>query len=277
MKTGFLNRLPLMLAFGCTLVFAGCQKDEETSDQSLDVESAEANAMAETEFTSLDEFVTDVAKAEPEADGRIAVAASLPGCATATFNKEARTIIIDFGTTNCTCPDGLKRRGKIVASFSGTPFTVGSSFTVTLQDYFVNDNQLKGTKVSTYLGNHKISVKVSDASITTPGGTATWSADRVIEQVAGTGTLLLSDDVWQVTGSAAGVNRKGIAYTAEIKQPLKRVLSAGCARNFVAGIISITNTNGKTMELNYDPTGKEPCDKIAEVTINGKAKLITLR
>lgn len=270
------NQFVLMLLLGSTLAFTACQREDE-AQAAIEVESAEDNALAEGEFTSVDAYVEDVAAVEPLLDGRVAAAESMPSCATTSFNKDTRTLTIDFGTTNCLCRDGLNRRGKIIAVFNGRHGEVGSSVTITLHNYFVNDNQLTGTKVKTYLGDRKVSVVVTGASIVTPHGTATWQANRVIEKIAGYDTRHIADDVWLITGEASGINRRGIAYTAVIEQPLKRVLSPGCARNFVSGILTITNQRGGTMSVNYDPVGGEPCDKIAEVTVNGRKRIIQLR
>lgn len=276
MRKQFLNFLSLML-LGSTLAITACQREDDTQ-AAIEVESAEDNAMAENELTSMDSFVDDASAAEPMLAGSASSAESLPSCATASYNRDTRTLTIDFGSTNCLCRDGLNRRGKIVAVFSGKFGDVGSSVTITPQNYFVNDHHIQGTKVKTILGNRKVRVVVTNASITTPdGATATWQANRVIEKIAGYDTPRISDDVWLITGEASGVNRRGIAYTAKIEQPLKKVLSFGCARNFVSGILTITNERGGTLSINYDPTGGEPCDKIAEVTINGRKKIIHLR
>ena len=276
MKNRLLNLLVLLL-LGSTFVITACQREDEDTQAAIEAESAEDNALAEGEFTSLDSFVEDASAAEPLLAGSMATAESLPSCATTSYNRDTRTLTIDFGTSNCLCRDGLYRRGKLVAVFNGTYGTVGSSVTITPQNYFVNDNQIAGTKVRTYLGNRKMSVVVTGASITTPKGTATWQANRVIEKIAGYDTPRIADDVWLITGEASGVNRRGVAYTAVIEQPLKKVLSFGCARNFVSGVLTITNQRGGTLSVNYDPIGGEPCDKVAEVTINGRKRLIQLR
>jgi hypothetical protein len=45
----------------------------------------------------------------------------------------------------------------------------------------------------------------------------------------------------------------------------------------VSGTIQINNFNGRSLLLNYDPTGTAACDNIASVTINGNTHTITLR
>ncbi|RIJ37785.1 hypothetical protein [Pontibacter oryzae] len=278
MKKHFFTLMPKALLLCALFAATSCQEDEETSVSNEEVESAEVNALMEEEYSSVSAFVEDATQAEPVQGGRVATTAeSLPSCATISYVGQTKTLTIDFGTTNCTCRDGLERRGKIIAVFSGTRGEVGSKSTITLENYFVNNVQFTGSMVRTYQGNHTVSVAVRNASMITDEGTATWSSDRTVQQIAGMDTRTIFDDVWTVSGNYTGVNRRGVAYTTVIEQPLKKVLAIGCARNFVSGVISITNENGGNLKLNYDPTGKEPCDNIAEITINGRSKLISLR
>ena len=58
------------------------------------------------------------------------------------------------------------------------------------------------------------------------------------------------------------------------QQPLVKKFQLGCARTFVAGTVSITNSKEKSMLLNYDPTNTQACDNLASLTINGKTKVI---
>ncbi|WP_439881026.1 hypothetical protein ACSX1A_17995 [Pontibacter sp. MBLB2868] len=268
MKIHLSKQLPFVLLLGSALAFTACQKEEV--QESVDVESAEANAIADLEMSNVDGFVEDMVNTEPQLNGRVAAPESLPSCATRSYNTDTHTMTIDFGTTNCLCNDGKTRRGKIVSVFEAKPSVAGARVTTTLVDYYVNDMRHTGTRIVTYTSRHNKTVVVRDASVVTPGGTISWAAERTIERVAGRDTPQLSDDVFLFSGRATGVNRRGVAYTTVTEQPLKRVMAAGCARHFVSGIIVIKNENGNTLKLNYDPTGGEPCDDIAEVTINGK-------
>ena len=259
------------------VLLTGCNRNNEEIEPESMV-SAEDNARTENEMASVYDFVENEAQAEPDMGGRAnGTSGNLPGCATRTYNAATKTLTIDFGSTNCLCNDGLYRRGQIVAVFTGKYRTPGSNVVITLQNYFVNDNQHTGTKTITYQGNSIYQVQVQNASIITSNGTITWNSQRQLQRLAGDTTLTPFDDVYLVTGSANGVNRRGMEFTVTIDQPLKRIFQLGCARNFVAGILTITNSNGKSMKLNYDPIGGEPCDKIAEVSANGKTKRISLR
>jgi hypothetical protein len=277
MKTYITKQLSLVLLLGSILAFTACNKENDTQE-AIDVESAEANALTDLEMSNVDEFVEAIIDAEPLLNGRVAAPDNFPSCATRTFNRDTNTVTLDFGTTNCLCRDGKLRRGKIVSKFEGRPHQEGSKVITMLVDYFVNDMRVTGIRTVTYVNHNKRNIVIRDASITTPEGKITWRAERVIERIAGGETQQISDDVYLIRGVVVGVNRRGIAFSTITEQPLKRVLAPGCARHFVSGIIVIKNENGHTLRLNYDPTGKEPCDDIAEVTLNGKVtRTIQLR
>ncbi|HSI91799.1 MAG TPA: hypothetical protein VK927_11830 [Adhaeribacter sp.] len=285
MKRTILLKLPLLFLAGL-LAFSGCKKDDDAMSEESWV-SAEDNARIETELESVQNFV-DAEAADPDLEKNGPSQSNhLPasGCATRNWDAATRTLTIDFSPVNCLCRDGKYRRGQIKAVFSGAWRTAGSSVTITLHNYFVNDNQHLGTRIVTNQtdasntnSNFKYSVTVQNASIIfTDATTRNWNAQRLVERTAGQGTPSLLDDEYLVTGTANGTNRRGVNYTAAIGQPLKKVFRPGCFRNFISGTITITNSNNKTLTLNYDPSGTENCDKTASVTVNGKTRLITLR
>jgi hypothetical protein len=273
-----LNHFSLIALLGGALVFTACQKNTDETNP-IDAESAEANAITDSEMSAIDEFVEDIINSEPQLNGRVAAPESLPSCATRTYDREKHTMTIDFGSENCECRDGKFRRGKIVSVFEGRPRQEGSKVTTTLVNYFVNDMQHTGVRTVVYVNHNKKNVVIRDASVITPEGTISWKAERVIERIAGGDTPRLVDDIYLISNRATGVNRKGVAYatTTAPDKPLKKVFAIGCARHFVSGILFIKNENGHTVKLNYDPTGEEPCDDIAEVTVNGHSKLIKLK
>jgi hypothetical protein len=155
----------------------------------------------------------------------------------------------------------------------------GAVVTINRTGYFVNDNQHLGTRIITNLGSGSFDLAVQNASIlfANGGGTTSWSSQRRYTRTAGFGTPNILDDAYSITGSLMGINRRGIDYTATIQQPLVKKFAVGCARHFVAGTIELTNTNGKAMLLNYDPTGTQACDNVASVASNGRTYTIHLR
>ena len=202
----------------------------------------------------------------------------LTACATRTYDAATRTLTLDFGPTNCLCPDGRYRRGQLRAVFSGPYRQAGAVVTISRTNYFVNDNQHLGTRVITNLGSGSFDLSVQNASIIFAGGggTTSWASQRRYTRTAGFGTRTILDDAYAVTGSLTGTNRRGVSYTATIQKPLVKVFAAGCARHFTAGTINITNSQDKAMLLDYDPTGTQACDNLASVTVNGRTYTIYL-
>ena len=277
------------LAFACLasglLFTTSCGKRDADQVAPDDVTSAEDHGGGDEETALSTDLVSAAAPQNETLAGSPAVAspaelARLTGtCATRTYVADARTLTIDFGPTNCLCPDGRYRRGKIVVVFTGVDLRRHSGAIVTRVDYFVNDNQHTATRIFADLGNGSFSVSVPQASIifANNGGTHAWTAQRTFTRTAGFGTPQISDDEYRITGSASGTNRPNVRYTATIGQPLVKRFTVGCFRHFAAGTVNISNSNGKTLLLNYDPTGTSACDNIASVTVNGRTRTITLR
>ncbi|WBO84304.1 hypothetical protein [Hymenobacter yonginensis] len=259
---------------------ASCSKDNDPAAPES-VVSAEDSGAAEDETGSLNDLVEAAAPADASLpNGAVAepadLARVLSGCATRTWDPATRTLTLDFGTTNCISPNGVAHRGKIVAVFAGPFRQQGSTVTITLVDYFRNDNQHTGTRVIRNLGDGSYSLDVQNASVIKSDGTHSWTSQRVYTRLAGQATRTILDDQYSVTGSASGTNRNRVQYSVTIQQPLLKVFTPGCARFFTAGTVNIENSRGKSLLLNYDPTGTQACDNIASVTCNGRTRTIRL-
>ncbi|TGE13488.1 hypothetical protein [Hymenobacter elongatus] len=286
MTTATLRSLGFAALAGGLLCFTtACNKDQDAAPENL--ESAEDSGNAEDENAAIGDIIEVAAPGnEKVSNSAVREPADLlrvfGTCATRSYNQETRTLTIDFGLTNCVCPNGKTRRGKIVVVFGG-PYRLngvvqaGATAAVTLVDYFVNDRQHTGTRLFTSLGSGSFTLDVQKASIITAEGTHSWTSQRTYTRTAGFGTPTIQDDKFQVTGQATGTNRKGVGYTAQIQQPLIKNFTLGCARHFTAGTVNITNSKGKSLLLNYDPTGTEACDNIASITVGNVTRTIRLR
>ncbi|WP_022825898.1 hypothetical protein [Hymenobacter norwichensis] len=269
------------LAGGLLLLSTSACTTNKEQVEPESIVSAEDSGMAEEENASLNDFVEAAAPADIAVlNGAVTeptdLARILPACATRTYDPSTRTLTLDFGAVNCTAPNGVTHRGQIVAVFNGRPRLQGSSVSITLVNYFRNDNQHTGTRIITNTGDGSYSLSVQNASVVTSTGTHSWNSQRTYTRLAGQSTRTLLDDQYSVTGSATGTNRRGATYAATIQQPLLKVFTPGCARFFTAGTVSISNSNGKTLVLNYDPTSTQACDNMASVTINGRTRVFRL-
>ena len=282
MRTFPFRSLTLACLASGLLLASGCKRDTDAVPAE-DMTTAEDRSEDHVETALSADLLTAARPEDPAATNSPAVAGALElrriygTCATRTYDAPTRTLTIDFGPTNCLCPDGHYRRGKIVVVFTTDVTTRRAGAVVTREQYFVNDNQHTATRIFTDLGSGSFSVDVPSASIirANNGGTHSWTANWTFTRTAGFGTASAADDVYRVTGAARGTNRRGVAYTTTVQTPLTK--RGDCYKYFVAGTVTIANATGPTLLLNYDPSGTQACDNVASVTVNGRTRTITLR
>jgi hypothetical protein len=267
-----------------TFSFTACKKDSKEEDS--DTVPAQDNSLAESNYndanTMVDASVTfgasflyrtatnqDVARLEDV----------LGGCVSVTIDtvNSPRTLTINFGTSNCLCVDSRYRRGKILASWNGKYRDAGTVVTISYDNYFVNDNQIKGTHKTTNMGlnnaGHLVYLIEVNGSIVKAnnGGTITWASTRSREWIQGSHTPLnIQDDVYAITGSASGTTASGQTYAIAITQPLLRWMNCYW---FESGKIEVTPAGRLARTLDYGSGG---CDNKATVTIAGTTYNISL-
>lgn len=179
-------------------------------------------------------------------------------------------IIVDFGTTNCQSVSGKLRRGKILIDLTGNYRDSGSVKVITFDNFYRNDNKIEGTKTIKNIGRnsqnqYQWSIEAQSMKMTkTDGQSHTWNSTRVRTILSGFSTVTISDDEYQITGFANGVNSKGISFLANITQPLHRRMSC----NWIdSGQIQFSNSNGQERTINY---GTGNCDSEVVIQVTGK-------
>lgn len=259
-----------------------CKKDSTPSkDGDNNMESAENNSMAESIFNDVTTLVDAAGYTGANMTFRTTEEQSvLSGCVTVTVDTlvSPRTISINFGVNNCLCVDGRNRRGKILASYTGKYKDSGTVISITFDNYFVNDNQVKGTKTVTNKGKNQSGNPVYEVDVNgqlvkaNNGGTITWISLRQREWKTGSNTPLnILDDTYSITGTANGTNASGKGYALNITLPLVRKMSC---RWFESGNVALIPEGGGTISLNY---GYDGCNANAVVTIAGKDYPILLQ
>jgi hypothetical protein len=271
----------------CCLVtsFIACKKDSKTGES--ETTPAQDNTLAESNYNDANNMI-DAAAAlgvgfsfRTETGANVARLEDVLGaCAKVAVDTTSatRNITIDFGTTDCTCVDFKKRRGKIIATWTGTRYRdAGTVITISFDNYFVNGNQIMGTHKTTNLGpntagNLVFKIEVNGSIVkANNGGTITWSSIRQREWTAGANTPVnILDDVYSITGSANGTTAGGIAYAISINQPL--IYKIGCYW-FQSGVVTLTPAGGAAWTLDY---GNGVCDPNATLTYSGKSYSIIL-
>ena len=283
MKTKRILIGSVTMLMAASFVFTGCRRDEEDTDTS----AAADNAFAEACFTD----VTNIAD-EAGITGNISsyrlgdpeAGALLSACATLVWDTangaDQDTITVDFGTANCACLDGRNRRGKILIYYTGQYRDSASVHTIGFDNYFVNDNQILGTKTVTNLGHNAAGHLVYDIDVNgtihlaNNGGTITWTSQRQREWTAGESTQIWADDMYSITGSASGTSAAGETFTMNITSPLIRYMALVCRRLVTQGTVELTPGSRPMRTIDF---GAGACDDIATVTINNHTYTIHLR
>jgi hypothetical protein len=268
----------------CCLIaatFSACKKDSKESDS--DTTAAQDNSLAEGQYNDVNTMVDASVNIGASFTFRQETGArtedALGGCTKVTLDtaNTACTLTIDFGTTNCEGPDGRKRRGKILATWTGKYRDKNTVVNITFDNYFVNDNQIKGSHKTTNLGyntaQHLVYKIEVDGSIVKAnnGGTIYWKSTREREWVTGSATPVnITDDTYSITGSASGITADGVAYAINITAPLVRKMNCYW---FESGKLDVTPAGRLTRTLDYGSSG---CDNKGTVTIGNATFNVTL-
>jgi hypothetical protein len=257
-----------------------CKKkttDENTTPSSTYTSTASDNALAEQSYDDIQNIGKQAIESQGKYPGSDTI--FMGPCENVTLDMTVFPfkVTIDFGTENCLCLDGKTRRGKIFVTFTGAYQDSGTVITHTVQNYFVNDNQILGTKVVTNLGHnpagHPIfSVVVTDGQVIKPnnGGTITWASARQNEWTAGYLTPQWWDDIYLITGSASGIAANGKSYTMTVQDPLKVALNCYWIES---GSIDLQIQDFPLITLDY---GDGTCNNQATVTFLGQTYNITI-
>ncbi len=199
-------------------------------------------------------------------------------CAEVTHDEDAQTITINFGE-GCTSGDDITRSGAITINYTDRRNVAGAVITTTFENYFVNGNQVEGTRVLENISDgtsnqRAFRVTVTGGQITFEDGTTrtfqgTRTRTHTLEETSRELTVT-------VTGSRSGTNREGTAFSMEITSPL--VFTYSCrqvgVRVAVSGNRELTR-DGATLGIDY---GDGTCDN--EVTItssDGSTEVVQVR
>ena len=282
-KKSFISVLSIILFAAFTMI--GCEKNKNVED--IDLMTAEDDAIADLAyddvFTEVDMvmnimdafgYIMPSAKSELDTCPVISVIA-------ASGSFWPRKVIVDYGEG---CSHGLRmRKGKIIITVTGPMWEEGSSRTVELDNFYVNDHKVEGTRIVTnegrwmegeYEGKRYFSVVLTGGKVYVP------DTDIVIsKEVNRTRTFFegeetrwdTRDDIWYIDGIATGVNRKGIPFSREITSSLWKEI--GC-RFITKGTVLISAEGRPDVILDY---GDGTCDPEVTVTVGDESRTINLR
>ncbi len=259
------------------LITNACSRtDNDTTDN--DVAIVQQNSLADAAMEDVQTI------SDQGADGNLttyrnSVADRLlfSACATITHDTASapRMLIINFGPVDCLCGDGRMRRGSVRCSYIGAYRDAGSTHTITTDNYYVNNNKIEGTRTVVNNGidtSGNINFSVSDNVTITfaDADELTRTSNRTRSWIAGYSTLVHSDDVYLITGSATGTKPSGTSFTMNIINPLRKEMSCNW---IVSGLLSITPSGKLTRTIDF---GNGSCDNQAQAAVGSYSKSITL-
>jgi hypothetical protein len=250
-----------------SLLSFSCKKDREL-DQ--DITSAEDQSQGEMSFdlvySAVNESVEDLGlKKSPYPIVSIDSAQGI------------KTMKIDYGTVNYLCRDGQLRRGIIWVKWNGAYRNPGTLIEMSFENFYQNNMFIEGKKSIfneglNLMGHISFTIEV-DGKITSPSAeTFTWKSNRTRVWIAGDKTTNRLDDVYEISGTGSGINRKGISFQSTITQTLRVINS--CEYKIVSGILEISPENKLVRTINF---GSGNCDRLITVTVNGKTRTIERR
>ncbi len=281
----FSNKLTIAitaLATVAAFTFSACNRLKKDSTEE-DTGYASDHATLEKNFSdaqSIADEADDAGNGGSMASYRIAGGPTVMGACT-TITKDTASnphkITVDFGATNCLSKDGNYRRGKIIITYTGRYRDMGHTHAISFDNYFVNDNQLTGTKTVSYTSNdaaghpkYEISVNGS-VILANSAATISWMSTRTRTWLEGYDTKDWSDDVYEIAGSGTVTRANGKTFNIQITTPLHVALNC---RWIESGVVQITPDGGVVRTLDY---GNGTCDAQANFTVNGKIYSVTLR
>jgi hypothetical protein len=261
----------LMWALAATLFFVSCQKDD--NDDTATKDQAAKLSVASTTSSAAFNDVFDLVLQDGEDNGL----GRTTSCATVSINPSTpgvfpKTVTIDFGA-GCTSPNGITRRGKVIAVFSNFIHVSGSTINVTFDNYFVQNYKVEGNFSITNNGGTGLNftTATTGGKLTYPDGTTyyNYNGTHTWAQTSGAGTLTFLDDAYTITGNSTTTASTGSSLGVNITTPLVKAVTC---HNVSAGVQSF-QYNVIAGTLDY---GGGTCDNLATLTIGGFSQVIIL-
>ena len=266
----------LILATGAVLMtLAACHRDD--NDAQLDNASDESVAnRAERQI----EASVDAAILRQSGGGGMnpcgEESPALPVCAIITDSGELeypRTIVIDFGE-DCTNENGVTRSGQITVVLTGDLHNeVGSTRTLTTNNFQVNDISIVAEKVLTNVGadadGHPTFGRTADMAITRNSHTFLRTGEGLLTWLAGYDSEDCFDNIMQRDGIATHSRENG---NGQITRTVEAVVYDHPCGYPVSGTVTIDRPSADVV-INF---GDGTCDNLATVNRNGNTFTIDL-
>jgi hypothetical protein len=271
----------IVLASSIVLIYS-CKK--ETKEVDTETQSVVDNAICEQEFMQIQPTTNNMAiKTKGTGATRLATGSELMGgCDTLTYISGDTAFMgapptFEFDYSNCTLAnvDGVIRTGKVRMTFVGKPKVVNSKTIIKLINYKINNaityscDSIVVTTLSNSIPTKSFRVQIIGGMCIGNGWTVKYNSDKTIT-VNTQSTVMLSDDVTTVTGTASGTNRNGKNFTVNVNSIEK---PANC-RWITKGTVDVTPDGFSVRTVDF---GNGNCDDDATFTVNGQTIAFKLK
>lgn len=200
-------------------------------------------------------------------------------------------VIISFPQSGCMGPDGRVRRGQIKTTYTNRLIVPGAESITTFLNFSIDSVTVGGTyKVKNMVEpiqitifppqyNHKWLITVVGGRLGYPNGNVVeWNSTKTIEQVEGSHTLPIQDNVFKIIGSSNGASIRNSVSTWWNSETIEPLFKRTTCRWIVKGKIrtvrrNLSNTSPWVGILDF---GNGTCDNIATLNVNGNIRTITL-
>ncbi len=258
------NLIVSTLLLGIVFASTSCKRDKkETLDNTITIDIS----TAENLYSDLFKVVNNVSQTQE------GIREDVIGCIDSIYVDTLsmpKTVRIDFGSDDCVGEDGRIRKGKIHITYTGRYRDVGTIITITPENFTSNGYLVQGSQTVTNLGlnaNDQLAYSVNvNGSITAPDNawTTQWTSQRTRTWIQGQNTLTWLDDAYDITGTASGVNRNGLAYTINVTHALRANLICPW---IVSGTLVLTPDGYDARVIDF---GNGDCNNAFTVTVNGE-------
>jgi len=255
-----------------TLLFTACSPTNPSGLSNGDDNGGYASDGSRIELAT-DDAISIADEAGNLYNGAYLSAANGSGLSTTTVGVDTisvpHTLSIYFGTEDVVCFDGRKRRGSIFITYNGEYTDPGQVHTIFFDNYYINENQLSGTILTTRVdttitGNWYYNVQVNDSLNMSQDPLqsqyVTWTGNVVRKWVTGYTTPDRNDDVFSISGNAVLMRPNGHSFTFGISTPIQMAIGCDFAES---GVVNVSGANGLRI-LNY---GQGNCDPNAQLNI----------
>lgn len=279
----------LMFATVLSLLAVSCSKEDNANvidKQYFTADEAVVNAKLDAMNEDLSQLVEENLTTDDGISGRngqtvetfspaCATISRIPAFGTTPTVGSVITKTIDFGTTGCPLANGNVVKGKIVITFIYNPGATTHTINYQFVNFYHNAILFSGNKTFTRVmsatttasASHPIVTMNMEMTATFPDGRIfTRTGTRVREIIAGYSTGVLSDNVYQVTGSWTTNYPNASVQTSTITSPI--IVKFSCYPQFsilAKGVITFER-DSRTATLDY---GNGTCDNLAVFAING--------